>query len=50
MSRSEQILELLADAGPDGLLVADIADRIIFLLALGVLLWVCWQGWHGGLA
>lgn len=22
----------------------DLADRIIFLMALGVLLWVCWQG------
>jgi hypothetical protein len=28
----------------------DIADRIIFLMALGVLLWVCWQGATGGLA
>jgi hypothetical protein len=28
----------------------DVADRIIFLMALGVLLWVCWQGWHGGIA
>jgi hypothetical protein len=28
----------------------DLADRIIFLMALGVLLWVCWQGWSGGLA
>jgi hypothetical protein len=27
-----------------------LADRIIFLMALGVLLWVCWQGWRGGLA
>jgi hypothetical protein len=28
----------------------DLADRIIFLMALGVLLWVCWQGATGGLA
>jgi hypothetical protein len=28
----------------------DLADRIIFLIALGTLLWVCWQGWSGGLA
>jgi hypothetical protein len=28
----------------------DLADRIIFLMALGVLLWACWQGATGGLA
>lgn len=27
----------------------DIADHIIFLTALGVLLWVCWQGVTGQL-
>jgi hypothetical protein len=30
--------------------IDDLLDRMIFLMAQGVLLWVCWQGWHGGLA
>jgi hypothetical protein len=30
--------------------IDDLLDRTIFLMALGVLLWVCWQGWRGGLA
>jgi hypothetical protein len=30
--------------------IDDLLDRTIFLMALGVLLWVSWQGWRGGLA
>jgi hypothetical protein len=28
----------------------DLMDRVIFWLALGGLVWVCWQGWSGGFA